>query len=166
MVDGVWVDVAACTGCGACIDVCPAGAIALVDGGARIDETACERCGACIEVCPSGALKPVIAINTTGERTVVPGPTAKAPAAQVPAVKTESSDQGLMTEVGAAVVAAGTGLVLHAMRNLMRFGLDLLRGSDSLSPEPRSRDASAAVTRQGPGSGGRRSRRRRHGRGH
>ena len=48
-----------CTGCGACVDKCPKGAISLqVDGNsakAHTDRSACVDCGACVEVCPADA---------------------------------------------------------------------------------------------------------------
>jgi len=44
-----------CTGCGACADACPAGAVSLEDGTAAADRSLCTGCGACIEVCPSQA---------------------------------------------------------------------------------------------------------------
>lgn len=44
-----------CIGCGACVDVCPFGAIIMEDGKAVITE-ACTACGACIEVCPVSAI--------------------------------------------------------------------------------------------------------------
>lgn len=44
-----------CIGCGACVDVCPFGAIIMQDGKAFITE-ACTACGACIDVCPVGAI--------------------------------------------------------------------------------------------------------------
>lgn len=48
-----------CTGCGACVDKCPKGAISLhVDGNsakAHTDRRACVDCGACVEVCPADA---------------------------------------------------------------------------------------------------------------
>lgn len=44
-----------CIGCGACVDVCPFGAIVMQDGKAFITE-ACTACGACIDVCPVGAI--------------------------------------------------------------------------------------------------------------
>lgn len=50
------VDEAVCTGCGDCIDACPAGAIALVGGRARIDEYICSDCGSCADACPQGAI--------------------------------------------------------------------------------------------------------------
>ena len=44
-----------CIGCGACVGVCPFGAIVMQDGKAYITE-ACTACGACIDVCPVGAI--------------------------------------------------------------------------------------------------------------
>jgi len=57
------VDQAACTGCGDCVDACPAEAIALLDGRARIDEAACADCGSCADACPQGAIRAEDAIS-------------------------------------------------------------------------------------------------------
>jgi len=46
----------ACTGCGVCVDVCPFGAIDMVNGKAVINE-ACRACGQCVEACPVGAIE-------------------------------------------------------------------------------------------------------------
>ena len=64
----VWVDVARCTGCGACVEVCPVGAIALVDGKAHVDEKTCAGCQACVNLCPEEAIQPVV----QGELVVAP----------------------------------------------------------------------------------------------
>ena len=45
----------ACTGCGVCVDVCPFGAIDMVNGKAVINE-ACRACGQCVDACPVGAI--------------------------------------------------------------------------------------------------------------
>jgi electron transfer flavoprotein alpha subunit len=44
-----------CTGCGACVDVCPFAALELVDSLAVVNDK-CTACGACIPVCPVEAL--------------------------------------------------------------------------------------------------------------
>lgn len=45
---------AACTGCGACVERCPAAIVSLVDGLPALDFAAgeCTFCGACAESCP------------------------------------------------------------------------------------------------------------------
>ncbi len=44
-----------CIGCGACIDVCPFGALTMVGDIVEVDEQ-CTACGACLDVCPVDAL--------------------------------------------------------------------------------------------------------------
>lgn len=45
-----------CVGCGECRDVCPADAIAMVDGKPRINRKKCIRCFCCQEFCPRSAM--------------------------------------------------------------------------------------------------------------
>ena len=45
----------ACTGCEACVTVCPFGAIEIKDGRAYITE-ACRVCGQCVDACPENAI--------------------------------------------------------------------------------------------------------------
>ncbi|MDD5556022.1 MAG: DUF362 domain-containing protein [bacterium] len=46
-----------CAGCGACVAVCPAGAVRIGEGGAAvIDAAACIGCAECTTVCPEGAI--------------------------------------------------------------------------------------------------------------
>ena len=62
------IDHERCTGCGACVEVCPVGAIQLIKGEmgnhAEIDEDKCRQCEACVEACPENAImsevRPVI----------------------------------------------------------------------------------------------------------
>jgi len=54
------VDGEACTDCGACLEACPYGAIAMTSSGGRnvavISETSCKGCGGCVPVCPENAI--------------------------------------------------------------------------------------------------------------
>jgi Fe-S-cluster-containing hydrogenase component 2 len=50
------IDIERCTGCGACLEVCPAGALYLVDGKATVDKALCRENKACLAACPSGAI--------------------------------------------------------------------------------------------------------------
>jgi pyruvate formate lyase activating enzyme len=54
----VWWQADRCIGCGACVEVCPAGALRN-EAGIRIDQTLCTGCAACAEVCPSRAMQAV-----------------------------------------------------------------------------------------------------------
>jgi len=49
------VDAARCTGCGACVAVCPMEAIA-VDVVASIETSNCAGCGVCVDACPQEAI--------------------------------------------------------------------------------------------------------------
>ncbi|MGM0400452.1 MAG: FAD-binding protein [Chloroflexota bacterium] len=49
------IDEKACIGCAACVDVCPFGALALVDDVAVANDN-CTACGVCIPECPVDAL--------------------------------------------------------------------------------------------------------------
>lgn len=57
------IDRERCTGCGLCIEVCPTGAITLVDNRAEVDVNLCDGCASldaksaqqCIELCPMEA---------------------------------------------------------------------------------------------------------------
>jgi NAD-dependent dihydropyrimidine dehydrogenase PreA subunit len=53
------VDSGKCTGCGACVDVCPPAAISVRNNVAVIDDRICSQCGSCLEVCPAGAIRVV-----------------------------------------------------------------------------------------------------------
>lgn len=59
------VDKEKCIGCGACVNVCPAGAISMDDDKAMIDSNKCIDCGRCAQVCPQGAIHPDISSQQT-----------------------------------------------------------------------------------------------------
>lgn len=50
------VDQDLCTGCGSCVEVCPAEAIEINAGAAAIDDYLCILCGACQANCPQDAM--------------------------------------------------------------------------------------------------------------
>ncbi len=51
------VDEKKCISCGACIAICPVGAIKFVNGKANIDPKKCIACGSCQQFCPVEAIK-------------------------------------------------------------------------------------------------------------
>ena len=54
-------DIRGCVACNRCVEVCPAGAIRVVNGVAVVNEEKCISCGLCVKACPKGLieLKPV-----------------------------------------------------------------------------------------------------------
>jgi len=50
------IDKTACTGCGACIEVCPPRALVLRDECACVEDEFCEECGFCAAECPVSAI--------------------------------------------------------------------------------------------------------------
>jgi Fe-S-cluster-containing hydrogenase component 2 len=46
-----------CTGCGACVEICPVGALKMEDGTPVADKEWCIGCGVCAVPCPSDAVK-------------------------------------------------------------------------------------------------------------
>ncbi|MBD3378965.1 MAG: 4Fe-4S dicluster domain-containing protein [Candidatus Omnitrophica bacterium] len=51
----VSIDKEKCTGCSACVEVCPVNAISMENGKAVVSD-ACIDCGACIAQCPVEAI--------------------------------------------------------------------------------------------------------------
>jgi len=86
-----------CDGCGACVEVCPEGAISLVDGVARIDSGSCTECEACVQACPTGAIRVARPIAVREE-----------PAA---AVAERPRPSALVTLVGAALSFIGSQIL-------------------------------------------------------
>lgn len=46
-----------CVGCGACVEVCPAGAQQITEAGRQFDRELCRACGICTDECFTGALE-------------------------------------------------------------------------------------------------------------
>jgi NAD-dependent dihydropyrimidine dehydrogenase PreA subunit len=72
----VYVDSKLCDGCGLCVEACPNDAIEIAGGVAVIDPTSCRETGACLGVCPPGALlqitEPVEPVAKDSHRLPVP----------------------------------------------------------------------------------------------
>jgi len=52
-----WVNEERCSGCGICVERCPAGAIIMKNDKAKIELDECIRCGTCSGACPDAAVE-------------------------------------------------------------------------------------------------------------
>ena len=51
-----YIDHTVCTACGRCVQVCPQGAVRLVNNTANVDRDTCTGCGLCVTECPKMAI--------------------------------------------------------------------------------------------------------------
>ncbi len=135
-----------CDGCGDCVEVCPEGAISLVDGVARIDSGSCTECEVCVQACPSGAIKVARPIAVREE----------------PAVALAESRRP------STLATLGTALGLIGSRLLPRLADAIVGALDRrLSGQPASESRSEPISPEsgtGEQRGGSHRRRRRRGR--
>lgn len=144
----VWLDVTRCTGCGACVAVCPTGALTLVADRASLDTALCRGCEVCVQACPVGALRPVV------EMTPVPVPAQVVERA--PATAPAAPRAGLL----ATAIAAGTQLVVQAAPLVLQAVEQWLTRSRGSAPAP----GHALTAGSRLGGGGRQIRLRQRGR--
>jgi len=52
----VEIDKDKCTGCKACLEVCPLEALSMEDDKAKVEADTCTECGQCVDACPSQAI--------------------------------------------------------------------------------------------------------------
>ncbi len=157
----IYIDDERCTGCGACVEACPTGAIRLTESEteshAEIDEERCQECEACVEACPEGAIMSEVEPSIEGELvqvkatpvTVEPQPRELRLARPVPKA---------LTWLGAALAFAGREIVPRVAASLLdawdrRASRSTPSLNDSISVRPARRTAA------NPTDGGRRRRR-------
>ncbi len=146
------VDLLKCTGCGRCVDVCPAGAMQVVAGHARVDGTRCQGCEACVAACPEGALSVVSApVAPLGER----------PLKVRPDAVIEASSKGAVMPWHRRLLPALGTVASFAAREVLPRVLEYVASLPGKADATGSGGASA--TGQGP-TAGQRHRHRRRGR--
>ncbi len=104
----MYVDSTRCTGCGACLQVCPSDAIRLVNDCAQIDAARCNDCRACVEVCPSDAIITAVPAIVPAARALSPVPTVQILSAPTGEAKTLTApSRGLAPAIGTVLAFLG-----------------------------------------------------------
>ena len=149
------IDTERCTGCGACLEVCPTGALYLVDGRATLDSALCRECEACLAACPNGAIILSEQENPMAEAVRLPAfwPEGHGrPALEVIRVRTQSAPLPLRARVlpiaGAALAWAGRE-ILPRLADLMLDTLDRHTTRLSARNEAHRRETLASGARGG-----------------
>jgi NAD-dependent dihydropyrimidine dehydrogenase PreA subunit len=155
------INAALCNGCGACVEVCPNGAIFLVESKAMVDQELCRDCEACIAACPTEAISLVTPKEAVVEPVRVLAPR---PEPQVIEVKTRSAPAPLRTSllplVGGAL-AWGWREIVPRLAEYLLYDLDRrVARRRTLAGRRSARDNSSSAR---GGGRGRRWRRRRRG---
>ncbi|MEN8098775.1 MAG: 4Fe-4S binding protein [Chloroflexota bacterium] len=117
------VDLDRCNGCGICTDICPTGAIQMIDGYASFTESLCNECHACAELCPAQALLVVVQLETgdssvdhqTGTSVALPEPLPEPQiVSEVKPVTSSLTNRAFLTRVGSLALAEAANWALHA----------------------------------------------------
>jgi ferredoxin len=160
------VDTERCTGCGACVEACPTGAIRLVESEtgsyAEVDQQECQNCEACLEACPEKAIMSQVGPAIEGELVQVE-------AKPVP-VKPQPRQVRSVRPVPRALALLGAALAFAGREIVPRVAASLLDAWDRRASRPTSspsnltsdRSAQRSMTNP-PKESARRHRQRRRG---
>jgi NAD-dependent dihydropyrimidine dehydrogenase PreA subunit len=145
-----------CDGCGACMEVCPTGALYLVEGKATVETTLCSECEACLAACPSRAITLVAQEEPVAEAARLP---ALRPEPEVIRVRTLPRPASLRSRarpvVGVALAWAG--------REILRWLADVLLYRQTTRPEASAGAHTGEPLTSGANGGGQQHRHRRRG---
>lgn len=147
-----------CNGCGECVEVCPSGAIYLVEGKATVEQKLCCDCASCVAICPTEAISLVTPAEAVVGSVRVPALRSEP---QVIQVKTESAPASLraslLPAVGGALAWAGRE-ILPRLAEVLLYDLDR-RVTGRKAPAARQSVPDNGSSVRGRGSGRRRRRR-------
>lgn len=163
----IYIDRDRCTGCGRCVEVCPADVIRIVAGKAMGSPDECRECEACMDVCPEGAIMSVRE-PVSEDQAVAVRPRTAQPQVHVDAqTVTARGSARLLPWLGAAAAFVGREVVPRVLDVLLdawdgRVEQQAASTLDTVLPDGPSRTTMRPVR---TGRGGHRHGWRRHGRG-
>jgi NAD-dependent dihydropyrimidine dehydrogenase PreA subunit len=165
----VLIDGERCTGCGACVEVCPVDAVQMIEGErgkhAVIDQEKCRQCEACVEVCPEQAI--VSEIEPAIEAEIVRVKAKPVPIKSQPRqVRSARPVRKALMGLGPVLAFAGREIVPRVVAALLEAWdrrLDPRTSSVNELTSERSVQRSMPGRQNGPPRGARRRRRRRGG---
>jgi NAD-dependent dihydropyrimidine dehydrogenase PreA subunit len=150
----LYVDEERCAGCGACVDVCPRGAISIRNGQATISQSLCNQCEACAAVCPEGAILSVI------DSSLVPADSREQALQPEESIGVRSVTTRVAPVLGATLLFLGREVVPRVADYLLdAFDRRMSRNAGNRSELSETSVASS----RGPGAGQRHRRRHRGG---
>jgi NAD-dependent dihydropyrimidine dehydrogenase PreA subunit len=143
-----------CIGCGGCAEICPNGAMQLIEGLAVLDQAACTQCQSCVDACPAGA---IVAVELS---VAAPEPVAIQPVRKAEIVVAEPAPLNPKPWLGAVLAFAGRE-ILPRLADALLSALDRRLAQAQLTHSQASFSTKKAEfsTRQQDGQGLRRRRR-------